>query len=74
MIYTNDAAQFQLLASQNYDLNFKCEHLQTELDDLITPLTAASYLGRLEMVNIMLGCKFIDINLATENSCIDSCE
>ena len=68
-IYANDLTQLQALTAQNFDLNFKYEHLSTELDDFVTPLAAASYLGRLEIVNTILESKFIDVNLPTESTC-----
>ena len=67
-IYANDLTQLQALTAQNFDLNFKYEHQSTELDDLVTPLAAAAYLGRLEMVSAILDCKFIDVNLPTEST------
>ena len=49
-------------------MNFKCEHSFIDLDDLVTPLTAASYLGRLDIVKDLIEWKLIDINFSTDAS------
>ena len=58
----------QALLLQHQDLNFKHEHMFTDLDDLVTPLTAAAHLGRYEIVGALLETRAIDVNLATEAS------
>ena len=48
------------------NLNWHDQHVQTNLDAKITPLTQAAYLGRKEMIQLMLeNYTFLDLNLAT---------
>ena len=57
------------MVGQHQEMNFKCRHVLTDLDTLVTPLAAAAYLGKLEILNIILETNRIDVNLATEESC-----
>ena len=66
-IYANEVENFKEIIKQGYDLNFKSEYSFTEFDQCITPLSAACYLGRIDIVNLMLMCDFTDINLPTED-------
>jgi hypothetical protein len=59
-------AALQSWLQQNSNLNFKHEHMFTDLDDLVTPLTAAAHLARYEIVGMLLDVPSIDVNLATE--------
>lgn len=59
----------QLLIDEHPDFNFKYEHYLTDLDERITPLAAAAFLGRWEMVNTILGIKNIDVNITTDETC-----
>ena len=50
-------------------MNWHEEHSKTNLDQLITPLTQAAYLGRKKIVEILLEhYSFLDLNLPTEDS------
>ena len=58
-----------MLIHQGYNLNFRSEFALTEFDRCVTPLAAASYLGRTEMVGLMITQARVDTNLATEEYC-----
>ena len=48
------------------NLNWHDQHIKTNLDAKITPLTQAAYLGRKEMIQLMLeNYTFLDLNMAT---------
>lgn len=48
------------------NLNWHDQHNETNLDSKITPLTQAAYLGRKEMIQLMLeNYTFLDLNMAT---------
>jgi ankyrin repeat protein len=69
VIYANDVSVFKGLIEPLNDLNFKCRHKLTDLDTLMSPLAAAAYLGKFEIVHIILDSKQVDVNLPTEESC-----
>lgn len=48
------------------DLNWRDKHFKTDLDDKITPLTCAAFLGRAHITELLLLNANIDINFATE--------
>ena len=50
------------------NLNFKIAHAKTELDDRITPLAAAAFLNRVEILELFLENDSIDLNLTTEDN------
>ena len=48
------------------DLNWHDQHIKSNLDNKITPLTQAAYLGRKRIIEIMLeNYTYLDLNLAT---------
>lgn len=50
------------------DLNWTEKHFKTDLDDLVTPLACASFLGRVRITELLIENPFIDINLPTEEN------
>jgi ankyrin repeat protein len=51
------------------DLNWHEEHLKTNLDFKITPLTQAAYLGRKKIIEFILeNYNNLDLNLATKQN------
>jgi len=51
------------------DLNWHEEHLKTNLDFKITPLTQAAYLGRKKIIEFILeNYNNVDLNLATKQN------
>ena len=50
-------------------MNWYEEHIKTNLDTAITPLTQAAYLGRKKIVELLLqNYTYLDLNLATQDS------
>ena len=52
----------------NKDLNWREKHFKTDLDNLITPLTCAAFLGRIRITELLLENPMIDINMPTEDN------
>lgn len=50
------------------NLNWREKHSKTDLDDLITPLACAAFLGRVWITEMLLENALIDINMATEEN------
>ena len=68
LIYQNEYEKLRTIDIKARDLNFRIEHPDTDLDDRITPLTAASFLGRYEIVSMLLENPFLDIDMQTEET------
>lgn len=49
-------------------LNWLEPHYKTDLDELISPLTCAAFLGRLEIVELLLENQEIDLEMQTEEN------
>jgi ankyrin repeat protein len=49
------------------NLNWLEKHSKTDLDDKITPLSCASFLGRVRITELLLENPLIDINQTTED-------
>lgn len=49
-------------------LNWMEPHPKTDLDELITPLTCAAFLGRLEIVELLLQNQQIDLEMQTQEN------
>ena len=47
------------------DLNWRVAHAKTQLDDLVTPLCAASFQGRTDCVRLILDNPSLLINMVT---------
>jgi ankyrin repeat protein len=52
----------------NKNLNWREKHFKTDLDDEITPLCCAAFLGRIRITELLLENALIDINMATEEN------
>ncbi|CAI2373759.1 unnamed protein product [Moneuplotes crassus] len=65
-IYDNSIKDLEKFDFTIRNLNFHIEHAETELDEKVTPLTAASYLGRHEIVCMILENTSVEIDLPTE--------
>ena len=67
IIYTND--YFNLLNNKHLiigkNLNWLEAHPKTDLDELITPLTCAAFLGRADIIQFLLKNESIDLEMAT---------
>jgi ankyrin repeat protein len=61
-IYAND---IESLSKYSTSMNFLYAHPETSLDDLISPLACASYLGRREILEQLLANPSIDLNIQT---------
>ena len=54
------------VASKN--INWVERHIKTDLDDKVTPLSCAAFLGRTKIVELLLENPWIDINMPTEEN------
>lgn len=52
----------------NKNLNWMERHSKTDLDDLISPLACAAYLGRARITELLLENSLIDINMTTKEN------
>lgn len=52
----------------NKNLNWRDKHFKTDLDEFITPLSCAAFLGRVRIAELLLENPLIDINMATEDN------
>jgi len=68
LIYDNNMEKLSELDLKNINMNFLAEHPPTDLDDRITPLAAASFLGRYEIVESILENPFVNIDMITEET------
>ena len=67
MIYANDYKGLKDLKIVNKNLNWLEKHSKTDLDEKITPLAQASFLGRSRITELLLENPLIDINMTTED-------
>lgn len=67
-IFTNNLDLLRKVDFARRSLNFLIEHDDTDLDDKVTPLAAASFLGRVEIVNMILQNPMVDIDMPTEST------
>ena len=65
LVYTNDISGLCELPLYNMDLNFLEEHRKSDLDELISPLACAAYLGRKQIVELLLEIPSVDIDFVT---------
>ena len=70
IIYVND--YYNLLNNRSLitdkNINWLESHPKTDLDELISPLTCAAFLGRPEIVELLLKNTATDLELATEEN------
>ncbi len=67
MFCYNDLKQLRNLPIHTYNLNYLVEDKEIQFDKYISPLLAACYLGKIEILNMLLNNDHIDINLASKN-------
>ena len=70
LIYQNDIENIKVYKYTSKNLNY-LEHypeIDVEIDTKITPLILACYLGRLDILKLLLESKTIDIDMASEES------
>ena len=67
MIYANDYYSLmnnrRLVTDKN--INWLEPHPKTDLDELVSPLTCAAFLGRTDMVEVLLKNQSLDLEMAT---------
>lgn len=68
LIYENEYDKLKSMGLKAKNLNFRAEHTETDLDDRITPLAAAAFLGRWEIVALLLENPMLDIDMQTEET------
>ena len=66
MIFSNSLDDARLLNLHKQDLNFSHFIAEIELDEKVSPLVLATYLGKIEMVKLCLQNTAIDIDMGTE--------
>ena len=62
MIYNNDIEGLTLMRVKELDLNFLEENSDSGLDLMISPLAQSAYLGRLQILLMLLECEEIIID------------
>jgi len=67
-IVTNNVKAFEQLDVENINFNFYCTPEAIDLDENITPLISAVYLGRIDMVTLMLKNPRTNPNLHSEET------
>ena len=68
LIYSNDYKELKDLRITNKNLNWLMAHHKTDLDDQVSPLACAAFLGRTKIAELLLENPYIDINMATEEN------
>jgi hypothetical protein len=66
LVYANDYKGLKDLKVTTKNLNWREPHYKTDLDDRITPLSCAAFLGRLKIAELFLENALIDLDLCTE--------
>ena len=66
LVYANDYKGLKDLKVTTKNLNWREPHYKTDLDDRITPLSCAAFLGRLKIAELLLENALIDLDLCTE--------
>jgi ankyrin repeat protein len=66
LVYANDYKGLKDLKVTSKNLNWREPHYKTDLDDRITPLTCAAFLGRLKIAELLLENALVDLDLCTE--------
>ena len=67
LVYANDYKGLKDMKIVAKNLNWVDKHSKTDLDDKISPLAAASFLGRAKIAELLLQNPLIDINIVTED-------
>lgn len=66
VIFKNSLEDAQLLTFEKQNLNFNYYFTDLEIDEKVTPLVLASYLGRIEIVKMCLKNQGIDMDMGSE--------
>jgi ankyrin repeat protein len=66
LVYANDYKGLKDLKVTTKNLNWREPHFKTDLDDRITPLACAAFLGRLKIAELLLENALVDLDLCTE--------
>ena len=67
-IYTNNIHAMQEMRVTQKNLNWLEAHPKTDLDEQISPLTCAAFLGRLQVLELLLESHLIDLELTTQEN------
>lgn len=68
LVYANDYKGLKDLRVDRRDMNWREPHPRTDLDDRVTPLTLAAYLGRVRITELLIQSPLTDINKTTEEN------
>jgi len=66
MFCYNDIKQLRTLPLHTYNLNYLIEDKEVQFDKFVSPLLAACYIGKIEILNLLLANDKIDVNLASK--------
>lgn len=66
LIYANDYKGLKDMQVTTKNLNWREKHNKTDLDDKITPLSCAAFLGRLKITELLLENAMLDMDMPTE--------
>lgn len=66
LVYANDFKGLKDLKVTQKNLNWRERHNKTDLDDRITPLSCAAFLGRLKITELLLENTLLDLDMETE--------
>lgn len=67
-IYTNNLQSLEEIRVTAKNLNWLEAHPKTDLDELISPLTCAAFLGRLQVLEMLLESHTIDLEFTTQEN------
>jgi ankyrin repeat protein len=67
-IYTNNIEGLMNMKVISKNLNWLEAHPRTDLDELISPLTCAAFLGRFQVLELLLQSPTIDLELTTQEN------
>jgi hypothetical protein len=67
-IYTSNIEGLKDMKITSKNLNWLEAHSKTDLDELISPLTCAAFLGRIEVLELLLENPTIDLEFVTQEN------
>lgn len=67
-IYTNNIEGLRAMKVISKNLNWLEPHPRTDLDELVSPLTCAAFLGRLQVLELLLESPTIDLEFTTQEN------
>ena len=65
LIFANDFKGLKDLKVTSKNMNWRERHFKTDLDDSITPLSCAAFLGRLKITELLLENTLLDLDMNT---------